>query len=292
MQAGPRSRTSTRTSPRLTHFPARQKGIHSHNDYWRALPFYTALSVGCTSIEADVWLYNGTLYVGHEPSALTTPRTFEALYIKPLVDVLARQNPSSRFVPAPTLHGVFDGYSAQTLFLFVDVKTSGDETWPYVLDALQPLRAAGYLSRVENASSTAITYAPVTVVGTGNTPLDGVLHPASTSTAVLRDAFYDAQLPALNSTSRDITGLVSPIASTDFAAQLGAVRDVSGAFNASQLALLRAQVAGAHAKGIKVRYWDLPAWPIGLRNGVWKQLWNEGVDFINADDVAAAAGLW
>jgi hypothetical protein len=32
---------------------------------WRDVPFYTALSVGAISTESDVWLYNGTLYVGH-----------------------------------------------------------------------------------------------------------------------------------------------------------------------------------------------------------------------------------
>lgn len=40
-----------------------QQQIHSHNDYWRAKPFWTALSNGVISVEADVWLYNGTLYV-------------------------------------------------------------------------------------------------------------------------------------------------------------------------------------------------------------------------------------
>lgn len=39
------------------------KPFHSHNDYWRDLPFYSALSVGAVSVEADVWLVNGTLYV-------------------------------------------------------------------------------------------------------------------------------------------------------------------------------------------------------------------------------------
>ena len=41
------------------------KAFHSHNDYWRQFPVYSALSVGAVSIEADVWLYNGTLYVRH-----------------------------------------------------------------------------------------------------------------------------------------------------------------------------------------------------------------------------------
>ena len=57
------------------------KQFHSHNDYWRAIPFYSALSVGAISVEADVWLYNGTLYIGHEQSALTPARTLSLIHI-------------------------------------------------------------------------------------------------------------------------------------------------------------------------------------------------------------------
>lgn len=39
------------------------KPLHSHNDYWRDVPFYSALSYGAVSIEADVWLVDGKLYV-------------------------------------------------------------------------------------------------------------------------------------------------------------------------------------------------------------------------------------
>ena len=114
--------------------------IHSHNDYWRPIPFYSALSVGAISIEADVWLYNGTLYVGHEPSALTTQRTLRTLYIDPILAVLHRQNPRSNFVTTGATHnGVYDVDSKQTLYLFVDMKTDGTKTWPYLVDALQPL---------------------------------------------------------------------------------------------------------------------------------------------------------
>jgi hypothetical protein len=104
-----------------------------------------------------------------------------------------------------------------------------------------------------------------------------------------RDYFWDAPIPTLNSTFSNITALVSPIASTDFAANFGPVLGTS--LNETQLALLRAQVATAHDKGIKLRYWDQPDWPLSTRDGIWRQLSTEGVDLINADDVAAAAGF-
>jgi len=107
---------------------------------WRDLPFYTALSVGCISTESDVWLYNGTLHVGHEQGALTSARTFESLYVNPILDTLKRQNPSnSTFLTTPTKNGVFDTSGGQTLYLFVDVKTDGATTWPVVVKALEPL---------------------------------------------------------------------------------------------------------------------------------------------------------
>ena len=116
------------------------KLIHSHNDYWRDVPFYSAISVGAVSVEADVWLYNGTLHVGHEEGALTNERTFESLYINPILDTLHRQNPTnSSFLKTPSHNGVFDTVATQTLYLFVDVKTDGDTTWPYVVRALEPL---------------------------------------------------------------------------------------------------------------------------------------------------------
>jgi hypothetical protein len=78
--------------------------------------------------------------VGHEQGALTSSRTFESLYINPILDVLNRQNPStSPFLPSKTHNGVFDTDGGQTLYLFVDLKTDGVKTWPFVLKALEPL---------------------------------------------------------------------------------------------------------------------------------------------------------
>jgi len=144
---------------------------------------------------------------------------------------------------------------------------------------MQCRRAAGYLS---STNGTAFFRGAVTVIGTGNTPLNLVQPIAE------RDYFWDAPIPTLNGTFSNITSLVSPIASTAFGATFGPVLGTS--LNDTQLDLLRAQVETAHSKGIKVRYWDLPGWPISTRNGIWRQLWTEGVDLINVDDLEAAAG--
>lgn len=58
--------------------------------------------------------------------------------------------------------------------------------------------------------------------------------------------------------------------------------------SAKQLELIRKQIRGAHAQGLKVRYWNLPAWPRGLRNHIWHILVREGVDVLNVDDLVGA----
>ena len=256
------------------------KAFHSHNDYWRPLPFYSALSHGAISVEADVWLVNGTLHIGHEYPALTNARTLDSLYVSQILSVLEAQNPNTTF-SSGTHNGVYDTNGLQTLYLFVDVKTDGPTTWPYVVKALQPLRAGGWLTKV---NGTSVTQGAVTVIGTGNTPLNQVQGVMS------RDYFYDAPIPTLNSTFANITSSVSPIASTDFAAVFGTV--VNQTFNAGQLATLKAQVATAHGKGIMLRYWDQPGWPIGTRNAIWRQLIDEGVDILNVDDLEGVSNFW
>lgn len=236
--------------------------------------------MGAVSVEADVSLINGTLYVGHEQSALTEARTLASLYINPILDVLQRENPVSSFVSDTTHNGVFDTSSGQTLYLFIDLKTAGGTTWPVVVEALQPLRDGEYLT---TWNGTAITPGAVTVIGTGNTPLDQI------APLTQRDYFFDANLALLNSTQANITSAVSPIASAQFSRYVG---EVTGAeLNDTQLATLRGHLEVAAARGIKGRYWDLPAYPISKRNAVWKTLIEEGIGLLNADDLPAAAGF-
>ena len=318
---------------------------HSHNDYWRRVPLFSAIEVGCIGVEADIWLFDDELYVGHSVASLTRNRTLDSLYINPLLDVLSKQNPRSTILPDDISqpHGVFDTDPEQSLILLIDFKTSGSALWPHVQSALQPLREKNYMTRF---NGTKMIRGPITVVGTGNTPFDLV---SSEETNPHHDVFYDAPLDEMyegtssgslpttegnnENSPEDVVQEESSLkegmstasttaassegarkresdaegqgnfgytsgnanayntgnsyyASVSFAEAIGELRD--GEFSDHQIDLLRGQIKGAHRRGLHARYWELPFWPIGLRNHVWDVLVREGVDLLNVDDLRGA----
>lgn len=161
------------------------------------------------------------------------------------------------------------------------MKTSGPETFQAVIEALEPLRQKGYLTTVKGAET--ITHGAVTIIGTGETPLNMVAPVKD------RDYFFDAPLANLNDPKySNITSLVSPIASTDFEAVVGKITiDTEPILGDDQIRPLRDQIATAKQRGIGARYWNTPYWPIRQRNLVWRTLLREGVTLLNADDLDA-----
>ncbi len=57
---------------------------HSHNDYHQNIPLLQAYYSGMGSIEADVFLKDGTLFVAHETAEIKPGRSLERLYLSPL----------------------------------------------------------------------------------------------------------------------------------------------------------------------------------------------------------------
>lgn len=64
---------------------------HCHNDYRLDQPFTTAFVAGMQSIEADVFLKKGKLYVAHTRFQIKQERTLDKLYLQPIVE-MANQN--------------------------------------------------------------------------------------------------------------------------------------------------------------------------------------------------------
>lgn len=58
-----------------------------------------------------------------------------------------------------------------------------------------------------------------------------------------------------------------------------------------QKTTVQALVKQAQSKGLRARFWATPAWPVGLRDRVWKQLERSQVGMLNVDDVRVAA-MW
>lgn len=181
--------------------------------------------------------------------------------------------------------GVWDTATAQTLYFFIDVKTSGHETFKAVIEALEPLRERGYLTTLKDGN---VESGPVTIIGTGETPLDMVL-PVND-----RDYFFDAPLANLDEPKYSkVDYKVSPVASTDFVKAVGQITaDTEPILRDDQLKALRAQISLAKGRGIGARYWNTPNWPVRQRNLVWRTLLQEGVGLLNADDLDAVTSLF
>ena len=301
---------------------------HSHNDYWRRVPLYSAVQAGCASVEADVWLYDKELYVGHTESSLTAKRTLRNLYIEPLLNLINRHNPETPFHPnGKSLRAVFDTDPSQTPVLLIDFKNSSAELYIELLKQLSPLRENKYLTYF---NGTAIVEHPIRIVASGNAPFD----------LIYRDVFFDAPLdkladlshdwpnpnrtpdrekhtnravsnpriaglqrsargsggiitnvtisaaPTMTSVPRTFTWQNSYFGSTSFTKSIGHIE--GSRLSRAQLQLLRPQLHGAHQEGLKVRYWDVPHWPTGLRNHIWHILIREGVDVLSMDDLVGA----
>ncbi len=99
--------------------------IHSHNDYEQKQPFFAAYNLGFDSIEADLYLKDGELYVAHDWKNVTPERTLKSLYIEPL---LAKIKENNGF-PYP---------NKKPLQILLDLKKDGKEILKVLYAQLKP----------------------------------------------------------------------------------------------------------------------------------------------------------
>ncbi|KAI1735034.1 hypothetical protein F4680DRAFT_470307 [Xylaria scruposa] len=293
------------------------RACHSHNDYFRRIPLFTALAAGCMSVEADVWLSDDEkdLLIGHNRNSLTSTKTLRSMYIEPLLEILNGQNPTwAANSVYDRARGIFATQPNTTVVLLIDVKEKPETVWPLLVQQLEPLRQRQFLTRYEEVYSgefidtRTLWPAPLIVVGSGELSLASLIGTYPNDTfEQYHDTFLDAPLQDLSNVNRSWKGNVStyPLVSGEDALNhpdnsyyssvslKQTIGSVMLGFSASQLEKLRAQIRTARESGLISRYWDTPSWPINYRDYVWEVLTREGVGILNVDDVKAATqGPW
>ena len=98
---------------------------HSHNDYHQNIPLLTAYYAGMGSIEADVFLKNGQLYVAHDTTEISPEATLKKLYLDPLARFYMK-NGNSAFQD-----------TSLGLQLVVDIKKDHQQVLPQLIQELQ-----------------------------------------------------------------------------------------------------------------------------------------------------------
>lgn len=228
---------------------------HAHNDYWHERPLLDALDNGFTSVEADVFLKNGRLLVGHDEHELRPERTLEALYLKPLAQRAKAHDGSIYAQPGQ-------------LFLLIDIKSDGDECYPVLDDLLS--RYASTLTHVRDGRAEP---GAVTVVISGNRPKQRMAEDEH------RFAGYDGRLDDLQS---DAPAHLMPMISDRWTSQFGWTG--KGPMPPDERERLHEITRQAHDAGRVVRFWATPE-----SEAVWQELLDADVDLLNTDQLARMA---
>ncbi|PWT95443.1 MAG: glycerophosphodiester phosphodiesterase [Bacteroidetes bacterium] len=102
--------------------------IHAHNDYEKPDPLFTALKNKVYSVEADVFLRNGKLFVAHSADKIDSNRTIQSLYLNP-IESLFKKN-----------HGFISEDSSYVVTLMIDVKDSGKSAIEELAKIIEPIK--------------------------------------------------------------------------------------------------------------------------------------------------------
>ena len=219
---------------------------HSHNDYTRNNPFNQAYGLGFGSIEADLFLKDGELFVAHDPEDITKERTFTKLYLEPILEAYKHST---------------DGYlfpDKGQLQLLIDPKTEGAPILEHLTKLLKPHREL--FDSKNNPKA-------VKLVISGNRP-----KPADFNNYD-EIFFFDGTLnEKYNQKELERIGLVS--------ASFGSLSKWNGLgrLTDKDLQKVKSKVDSVHNLGKKIRFWAAPD-----TKTTWYEWQKIGIDFINTD---------
>lgn len=226
---------------------------HSHNDYQREYPFYEAFIEGFASIEADVFLVEGELYVAHDRENISPERTLRRMYLEPVNREM--------ILGKGSCYG--NGRSPQ---LLIDLKTDYRETLPVLVRMLEKYR---------ECFDTQANPSAVKVIVSGNMP------PPEEFESYSSLLFFDGR-PGVDYSAGQLQRLAMVSASySDFSKWSG-----KGRISAKDIEKITAFIDMAHGMGLKARFWGCPDNP-----EAWGKFIELGLDFINTDRPAELAAF-
>lgn len=220
---------------------------HAHNDYAHPRPLLDALDQGFLSVEADIFLVDGELRVGHDRKDLKPGRTLESLYLDPLAGRVRKNR--------GTVYG-----QPGVLTLLVDIKENGSAVQEELARRLPKYRRV--LSERKGSTVRART-------------VQIVLSGARTEDCAAGDGFLfkdgrpkDVDEPSFR----------TPLISESYSTALGTY---ASPLPPDARAKLDDLVRQTHAAGKRLRLWGTPDGPT-----TWGELRAAGLDLINTDRLA------
>jgi len=236
------SHCSALAQPSTTVLPC---GNHAHNDYLHQHPLHDALHYGFTSIEVDVRLVAGTLFVAHDKEDIRPFKTLSAVYLNPLLKII-KKNDGSVYP---------DG---QKITLLIDMKSDGQKSWV----ALQKL-----WKKYDDSFA-----GVVTVLVSGNRDLDTMIQ------ADQPWARYDGRLEDLKKhPDLPVISLIS-VKWTDVFSWTG-----KGTMPKGELSRLKSIIQQTHQQNRQLRFWNTDVSGEAAQESIWQLLLESGVDLIGTD---------
>lgn len=219
---------------------------HSHNDYQQQIPLLTAYYANIGSIEADVFLSRGELYVAHENPEISAGRTLKRMYLDPL----------AAFYKSNGNHPYKD--PKLKLQLVIDIKEDYKNVLPMLI---QELKSNSWIFDTKQNSEA------IRIVISGDVP------PAEEFKNYPQYIWFDGR----PSKTYD-TGQLERIAMISEDIAKYTVWKGKGTPTPDDLAKLKAVVAKAHQLNKPFRFW-------GTKDNLnsWKELENMGADWMGTD---------
>lgn len=225
----------------------------AHNDYAHPNPLFDALAEGFNTVEADILLIDGELFVAHDmPEGEHNLKTLGELYLAPLKE---RINQNEGWV--------YPGHK-KTFYLMIDIKTDAEETYAVLREELKNYRKL--LSREENGE---FIPGPLFIFLSGNRPIEPLRN------ETVRLAGIDGRPDELG---KAYSPEFMPVISQHYGRVIEL--DEEGNLTPHGRKNLENLTSRARDEGKKVRLWATPE-----DENLWEALLESGVKLINTDEL-------